>query len=53
MARGRFLRERLLPILRARLLPEHSQRVWARYVGMCATYGLDGADIHGRDVWGG
>jgi hypothetical protein len=40
MARGRFLRDDLLPILRERLRPEHSGRVWDRYVAMCDTYGL-------------
>ena len=40
MARGRFLRDHLLPILRERLRPEHSGRVWDRYVAMCDTYGL-------------
>ena len=48
MARGRFLRDQLLPILRERLRPEHSGRVWDRYVAMCDTYGLqwapDGSD---------
>jgi hypothetical protein len=40
MARGRFLREQLLPILHERLRPEHSGRVWERFVAMCDTYGL-------------
>jgi hypothetical protein len=34
MARGRFLRERLMPLLRERLRPEHSERVWARFEAM-------------------
>jgi hypothetical protein len=41
MARGRYLRETLLPILRERLRPEHSRRVWDRYVAMCEAYGLE------------
>jgi hypothetical protein len=41
MARGRFLRDEILPILRERLRPEHSRRVWDRYVAMCEAYGLD------------
>ena len=41
MARGRFLREELMPILRARLRPAHSQRVWERYLAMCQAYRID------------
>jgi len=41
MARGRFLRAALLPLLRARLREEHSGRVWARFEAMCQRYGLD------------
>jgi hypothetical protein len=44
MARGRFLREQLMPLLRARLRPEHSRRVWHRFVAMCADYGLEQPD---------
>lgn len=40
MARGAFLRDRLLPLLHSRLRPEHSARVWARYLEMCRRYGL-------------
>ena len=40
MARGRFLREQLMPLLRAHLRPEHSARVWDRYVAMCRDYHL-------------
>jgi hypothetical protein len=50
MARGPFLRERLLPILRARLRPEHSGRVWARFVAMCRDYGLGEPDPGGRSA---
>ena len=45
MARGRFLRDQLLPLLRERLRPEHSGRVWERYVAMCGTYGLEGPSL--------
>jgi len=41
MARGRFLRDELMPILRVRLRPEHSRRVWDRYVAMCDAYGIE------------
>ncbi len=44
MARGRFLRDGLLPILRRHLRPEHSGRVWARYEAMLERYGLAGDD---------
>jgi hypothetical protein len=44
MARGHFLREELLPILRARMRPEHSRRVWERYIAMCEAYGLGDPD---------
>lgn len=40
MARGRFLRDVLMPILRARLRPDHSLRVWERYEDMCRRYRL-------------
>ena len=40
MARGAFLREQLMPILRRYLGPEHSERVWVRYEAMCRRYGL-------------
>ena len=40
MARGRFLRDVLMPVLRARLRPEHSGRVWGRFVAMCQRYRL-------------
>lgn len=40
MARGAFLREQLLPVLEARLRPEHSARVWERYQRMRTTYRL-------------
>lgn len=41
MARGRFLRDTLLPILEAHLRPEHSGRAWSRYQEMRARYRLD------------
>ena len=44
MARGRFLRDELVPILNRYLRPEHSQRVWDRYVAMCRDYGLGKPD---------
>jgi hypothetical protein len=44
MARGPFLRERLMPLLRERLRPVHSARVWERYVAMCRDYGLGEPD---------
>ena len=52
MARGRFLREQLMPILRARLAPEHSGRAWERFERMCRQYGLGEPDMHAqrRDV---
>jgi hypothetical protein len=40
MARGPFLRERLMPLLDANLRPEHSGRAWERYQRMKATYRL-------------
>ena len=40
MARGSFLRDELVPILDRYLRPEHSQRVWERYVAMCRDYRL-------------
>jgi hypothetical protein len=50
MARGRFLRDELLPLLRGRLRPEHSGRVWGRYVAMCADYGLEPLEAAGVDA---
>jgi hypothetical protein len=44
MARGRFLREVLMPILGARLRPEHSGRVWDRFEDMRRRYGLGARD---------
>ena len=41
MARGPFLRERLMPLLLERMRPEHSGRVWDRFVAMCRDYGLE------------
>jgi hypothetical protein len=38
MARGWFLRQRLLPILDARLTPELDARTWYRYQQMRSTY---------------
>lgn len=42
MARGQFLRERLLPILARRLTPEVDAPAAARYQAMLQTYGLGG-----------
>ena len=41
MARGEFLRSRLLPWLDAHLRPELDGRVWARFRAMKTRYGLD------------
>lgn len=38
MARGVFLRQRLLPILAAHLTPELDARTWHRYQQMLASY---------------
>lgn len=40
MARGPFLRKKIVPLLNAHLRPEHSQRVFDRYQAMKARYGL-------------
>jgi hypothetical protein len=54
MARGGALRDQLLPILERRLRPEHSARVWERYLAMRHAYGLgrasDGRGALGRPV---
>lgn len=42
MARGRFLREVLVPILDRRLTPELDGRAWGRYREMRERYGLGG-----------
>jgi hypothetical protein len=44
MARGPFLRQRMIPLLDVFLRPEHSGRVYARYEAMKARYRLSGAD---------
>jgi hypothetical protein len=44
MARGAFLRDELLPILRRRLRPELSGRAWERYRAMCRDYDLPADD---------
>jgi hypothetical protein len=49
MARGRFLRDVLMPLLRAHLRPEHSGRVWDRFVAMCQRYRLEGAPEEPRE----
>ena len=43
MARGEFLRERLLPLLEARLTPALDGRVHARYLAMKQRYRLGGS----------
>lgn len=40
MARGSFLRERLLPLLDAHLRPDLSEHVYRRYLSMKERYGL-------------
>ncbi len=40
MARGPFLRERIVPLLDSHLRPEHSVRAWERYQRMKTTYRL-------------
>ena len=44
MARGAFLRDVLLPIVERHLRPEHSARVWERYLQMRRDYRLDPAE---------
>jgi hypothetical protein len=59
-ARGRFLRETLVPLLDEHLLPIHSRRVYRRYQQMKARYELGSVDLAGLrgevdpadDVWG-
>jgi hypothetical protein len=40
MARGKVLREQLVPLLDARLAPELDGRAWERYQAMKSRYGL-------------
>lgn len=40
MARGEFLRETLVPMLRRRLTPELDGKAWNRFQEMVETYGL-------------
>jgi hypothetical protein len=40
MARGEFLRNRLLPLLEGRLTPELDRRCWERFERMKTRYGL-------------
>ena len=40
MARGTYLRERLIPLLDRALRPEHSEKVWGRYLAMKERYRL-------------
>jgi len=40
MARGRFLREQLLPLLETRLSPELDGKSWSRYQAMKERYAL-------------
>lgn len=46
MARGRFLREQLIPLLDARLSPDLDEWAYTRYVDMKTRYGIDVPD-HG------
>lgn len=40
LARGRFLKQVIVPLLDQYLREEHSERVWLRYRGMKRKYGL-------------
>jgi hypothetical protein len=40
MARGECLRQRLLPLLEARLTPRLDERAWRRYQRMRSDYGI-------------